>query len=146
MRAEFFLIVFGRILLSLLFILSALSKIGAWGPLVEQLAAKGIPYAPFFLGAALVIELIGGLTLLLGWQARLSAWLLFVYLIPTTGIMHNFWAYTGEEQQVQLVNFLKNLAIMGGLLLVPSSTEQRVIAGREQPERLPERPPQTRAA
>lgn len=144
MRVEFFLIVFGRILLSLLFILSALGKIGAWAPLVQQLAAKGIPYAPFFLGAALVIELVGGLTLLLGWHARLGAWLLFLYLIPTTGIMHNFWAYTGEEQQVQLVNFLKNLAIMGGLLLVPSNSE--VIAAREQPEGLPERPPRTRAA
>ena len=146
MRAEFFLIVFGRILLSLLFILSALSKIGAWAPLVQQLNGKGIPYAPFFLGAALVIELVGGLTLLLGWHARLGAWLLFLYLIPTTVIMHNFWAYTGEEQQVQLVNFLKNLAIMGGLLLVPANTEQRVIAAREQPERLRERSPRTRAA
>jgi putative oxidoreductase len=146
MRSEFFLIVFGRILLSLLFILSALSKIGAWAPLVQQLGAKGVPYAPFFLGAALVIELVVGLLLLLGWHTRLGAWVLFFYLIPTTVIMHNFWTYAGAEQQVQLVNFLKNLAIMGGLLLVPANTEQRVIAALEQPEDVRERSPRTRAA
>ena len=141
MRAEFFLIVFGRILLSLLFILSAASKIAAWAPLAQQLGAKGIPYAPLFLGAALVIELVGGLTLLLGWHARVGAWVLFLYLIPTTAIMHDFWTYTGAEQQVELVNFLKNLAIMGGLLLVPADKKPRLIAAREQTERLPERPP-----
>jgi len=146
MSSRYFSIVFGRILLSLLFILSALSKIGGWNELVQQMTAKGIPLAPAFLAAALFIELVGGLSLLFGFYPRLGAWLLILFLVPTTLIMHNFWAYTGAEQQLQLVNFLKNLAIIGGLLLVPAQTRERMIVAREQSEPMQERPPRPRAA
>ena len=54
--------------------------------------------------------------MLFGWQTRLAAFLLFVYLIPTTLVFHNFWAFEGAKQQDQMFHFLKNLAIMGGLL------------------------------
>jgi len=145
MRGEYFLVIFGRILLSLLFILSGLSKIGGWTELSQQMAAKGIPLVPFFLAAALIVELVGGLALLFGWQARWGAWLLFLYLIPTTLIMHNFWTYSGAEQQLQLIHFLKNLAVMGGLLLVPAQTRDRIAAG-ERPEPMQERPVRPRAA
>ena len=55
---------------------------------------------------------------MLGFKARLGGWALVLYLIPVSHIFHNFWAFTGAEQQMQMINFLKNLAIMGGLLLV----------------------------
>ncbi|HYT56152.1 MAG TPA: DoxX family protein, partial [Verrucomicrobiae bacterium] len=62
--------------------------------------------------------------------ARWGALLLFLYLIPVTLIFHNFWAYSGIEMQTQLVNFLKNLSIMGGLLLVAAYQDTALTAER----------------
>lgn len=108
----------GRVLLSVLFILSAVGKIVSWDVNAQFLASKGLPLIPVLLGAATVVELAGGLALLFGWQVRWGALLLFLYLIPTTLLSHNFWALSGAERQTEMVNFLKNLAIMGGLLAV----------------------------
>ncbi len=75
--------------------------------------------------------------LLLGFKARVGAVLLIIFLIPATLIFHNFWAFEGMERQMQMIMFMKNLAILGGLLLVlglgpgPISVDQRqsTIAG-----------------
>jgi putative oxidoreductase len=115
---ERWLTLLGRILLSLIFILSGLGKIGDWSGTAGSMAAKGMVAVPFFLTMAILFELGGGLTVLLGFKARLGAWALVFYLIPVSLIFHNFWAFTGAEQRMQVINFLKNLAIMGGLLLV----------------------------
>jgi putative oxidoreductase len=104
---EPWLTLLGRILLSLIFILSGLG-----------MAAKGMVAVPFFLTMAILFEIGGGLSILLGFKARLGAWALAFYLIPVSLIFHNFWAFTGADQRMQMINFLKNLAIMGGLLLV----------------------------
>ena len=115
---EPWLTLLGRILLSLIFILSGLGKIGDWSGTAGSMAAKGMVAVPFFLTMAILFELGGGLTVLLGFKALLGAWALVFYLIPVSLIFHNFWAFTGAEQRMQVINFLKNLAIMGGLLLV----------------------------
>ncbi len=67
---------------------------------------------------AAVVELACGLAVLAGFKTRIVAWVLFLYLIPVTFFFHNFWAAQGAEQQTQMINFLKNAAIMGGLLLL----------------------------
>jgi putative oxidoreductase len=108
----------GRLLLSTIFILSGAGKITNPSFDADQMRAKGIPAVMLFFFLALVAELAGGLSILLGLKTRLGAGMLFVYLIPVTLIMHNFWAYTGADRVHQLENFLKNLAIMGGLLLL----------------------------
>lgn len=68
----------------------------------------------------MLVELGGGLALLFGYQARLAAALLALWLVPVTLTFHNFWAFHGPDQQAQVVNFLKNLAIIGGLLRLAS--------------------------
>ncbi len=110
--------VVGRILLSLIFLLSGIGKIADWPGTAGYMASMGMPAIPFFLTMALLFELAGGVSLLVGFKARLGALGLIVFLIPTTLIFHNFWAYAGMERQMQLINFLKNLAILGGLSLV----------------------------
>ena len=67
---------------------------------------------------AAVVELACGLAILTGFKTRIVAWVLFLYLIPVTFFFHNFWAAQGQEQQTQMINFLKNAAIMGGLLVL----------------------------
>jgi uncharacterized membrane protein YphA (DoxX/SURF4 family) len=105
----------GRILLATIFVLSAFGKITQFNSTAAMMAGMGFPAAELFPVGALVFEAVGGLSLLLGYHARIGAWLLILFLIPTTLIFHNFWAFSGPEYQMQMINFLKNLAIMGGL-------------------------------
>jgi putative oxidoreductase len=108
----------GRLLLALIFVRSGLMKIPDWSATAGYMAAKGIPIVPVFLAATIAVEVLGGLSVALGLWARVSAAVLALYLIPVTLIFHKFWGLHGMEQQMQITNFLKNLAIMGGLTLV----------------------------
>jgi putative oxidoreductase len=108
----------GRILLSAIFLLSGFGKIGDWSGTASSMTAHGMVAIPFFLPLAILFEIGGGLSVLLGFRARWGALALICFLVPATVIFHNFWAYAGAERHGQLINFLKNLAILGGLLLL----------------------------
>ena len=107
-----------RLCLAAIFLASCISKFMFFDQTSEYMASKGFVAVPLFLVAAAVVEFIGGLSLVFGFKIRLGATLLLLYLIPTTGIFHDFWNLTGAEQQLQQIMFLKNLAIFGGLLYV----------------------------
>jgi putative oxidoreductase len=121
----------GRILLSAIFISSGISKIFNWEGTAGYMQAQGMPLSPLFLLGAIGVEIVGGLSVLVGFFARLGALALFLFLIPTTLIFHAFWAVPEAHQQIQMIMFMKNLAIMGGLLMVvafgagPVSFDQR---------------------
>jgi len=106
----------GRILVSVVFILGGVGKIAGFSMEEAMVAAKHLPMPAVALGIALLIELVGGLAILLGLFTRLTAWILFLYLIPTTFLFHNFWALEGMDRIDNMIHFEKNLAIMGGLL------------------------------
>lgn len=130
----------GRVLLSTIFILSGLHKIFSWGQTSEQMANEGMVLVPLFLLGAILFETLGGLSVLLGCWIRVGATMLILFLIPTTLIFHDFWTYEGQEQQMQMAHFMKNLAIMGGLVLVlafgagPISLDNRPAAAPTTPE------------
>jgi putative oxidoreductase len=109
---------FGRILISVLFLFSGATKVMAFSMMTGFAQAKGMPFPALMIAGAAAVEILGGLAVLAGLQIRIVAWILFVYLIPTTLIFHDFWALSGATQQDALVHFLKNLGIMGGLLMV----------------------------
>jgi len=108
----------GRILLATIFILSGLTKFTDWQGTANYMASHGVPLVAVLLPLAAIIEVAGGLAVLLGSQSRPAAMMLFMFLIPTTLVFHAFWAYEGDEYVNQLHHFLKNLAIMGGLALI----------------------------
>ncbi len=108
----------GRILLSMVFILGGIGKITGFSYEEGMVAAKHLPLPAVALGIAMAIELLGGLAILIGVRARLTAWIVFLYLIPTTFLFHNFWAVEGADRIDTLIHFEKNLAIMGGLLFL----------------------------
>lgn len=110
--------VVGRVLLTFIFISSGLNKIGSWDETAAHMAAQGMPLVTLFLIGAIVLEVGGGLMVLLGWRARLGALALIVFLVPATAIFHNPMGLEGMEQQMQMIQMFKNIAIMGGLLLV----------------------------
>ncbi|NVB83709.1 MAG: DoxX family protein [Kofleriaceae bacterium] len=106
----------GRILISAIFLLSGFAKFTDPSGAIGYMTAQGIPHAQTLLYIAAAAEVLGGLAILLGFLTRLGALGLFIYLIPTTYFFHHFWNMSGAEAKTQMVNFMKNLAIMGGLL------------------------------
>ncbi len=121
----------GRILLSCIFLVSAYAKLVEWSGSVQMLQVQGLPAAPILLALAVAIEGFGGLAVLTGYFARTGAWALFSYLIPVTFIFHSFWDVGPAQQNMQLVSFLKNLSIMGGLALLAAYGPGRFSLGRE---------------
>jgi putative oxidoreductase len=108
----------GRFLLASIFVESGWGKITGFSGTVAYMAAQGMPLTEFLAVGAIVVELGGAIALMLGWQARWGAIALFLFMIPTTLIFHNFWAAEAAQVQGQTIHFLKNLGIMGGLLYV----------------------------
>jgi putative oxidoreductase len=111
----------GRILLSVVFLLSGVMKAAAYSQVVGYAASKGLPAAGAAIALAAAVEILGGLAILAGFQTRIAAWLLFLYLIPTSLIFHNFWTMQGMAQQENMAHFLKNISIMGGLLILAAN-------------------------
>ena len=109
---------FGRFLLGLIFIIAGWGKIMAYSGTAGYMASKGMPLVSLLLPLTILLELGCGLMLVLGWHARWAALALFLFIIPTTLVFHNFWAAPPAQVQSQMNNFLKNLAIMGGMLYV----------------------------
>jgi len=108
----------GRILLAIIFIKAGFGKIGGWEGTAGYMASKGMPLVAPFLGLTILIELGGGLLLAAGYKARWVALLIFLFLIPVTVIFHPFWGIDAAQVQNQMNNFMKNVAIMGGMLMV----------------------------
>jgi putative oxidoreductase len=108
----------GRILLSAIFIVSGIAKLTDPAGAAGYMTAVGIPSASTLVIIAGLAEVFGGLAIAFGFLGRLASLALFVYLIPTTLIFHGFWRFEGAEMKTQMVNFMKNLGIMGGLALL----------------------------
>ena len=108
----------GRIFLALLFVVSGVGKITGYAGTAAYMASKGLPMVDVLLPLTIAVELGGGLLLALGWKARWAAAVLLLFLIPTTLIFHQFWGLEPKLMQMQKIHFLKNVAIMGGMLMV----------------------------
>jgi putative oxidoreductase len=107
-----------RILIAAIFILAGATKVMHFAATQSQIAGHGIPMPQIATALAVLIELGGGILLVLGFHTKKVAWIMFLYLIPVTVTFHNFWAAPPDMYQMQQLNFMKNLAIMGGLLLL----------------------------
>ena len=108
----------GRILIAQIFLMSGFSKIGGFAGTAGYMSSKGLPMVDVLLAITILIELGGGLMILTGFKARLSAMVLFLWMIPVTLLFHNFWAVPADQQQVQLIMFMKNLTLMGGMMYI----------------------------
>ncbi len=108
----------GRVLLALLFVISGFNKIAGFEGTVGYMASKGLPMPQVLLALTILLELGGGLLLVIGWKVRWVTLAFFLWLIPTTFIFHKFWGIDAAQVQNQMNNFLKNVSIMGGMLLL----------------------------
>ena len=108
----------GRILLAAIFIVFGFDKIGGFEGTVGYMAAKGLPTPQLLLVLTIALELGGGILLAVGFKARWVALAFFLWLIPTTLVFHRFWGIDAAQVQGELTHFLKNISIMGGMLLL----------------------------
>ncbi|MBZ9741316.1 MULTISPECIES: DoxX family protein [unclassified Mesorhizobium] len=109
-------ILIGRILLAVIFLLSGFGKLTAISGTAAYFGGLGLPVPTATAVIVGLIELLGGLAVLVGFQTRIAAWVLAVFTIATGLVAHTGWA-----DQMQMIQFLKNVAITGGFLLLASS-------------------------
>ena len=107
-----------RILIVAIFIYTGITKLMHFSATAHMIGEKGIPLAALAAAIAILIELGGAILIIIGWQTRLAANVQFIYLVFITFMYHNFWAVPPQLHDVQLLNFLKNVGIMGGLLFL----------------------------
>ena len=108
----------GRILLAAMFVISGWGKLTGFAGTAGYIASEGLPFPQLLAAAAIVIEFGGGLLILLGWKTRWSALALAVFLVIITPIFHNFWSAPPDAHMEQVINFQKNVSILGGMLLL----------------------------
>lgn len=106
----------GRLILAWFFVPAGWGKIAGFAGTVGYATSAGLPMPQVGVAIALVIELVGGLMLLVGWRTRWAALALAVFAVVAAIFFHNFWAVPEAQQMMQKLNFTKNLAIAGGLL------------------------------
>lgn len=108
----------GRAFLGALFFISGINKILGFSYVAGWMSSSGVPAASVLLAITIVIEVAGGLMLITGFRPRLAAIVIALFLIPVTIVFHAFWSADAANFQNQLTAFLKNLSILGGMLLV----------------------------
>lgn len=107
-----------RLLLSALFLTAGIRKILGIAGTAGYFAKLGMPMPEVMAWVAVVIEIGSAVLLIAGWNARRAAWLLIVFTAIATAMAHRFWEFDGAQYGNQLNHFLKNVAIIGGLLYV----------------------------
>ena len=108
----------GRIGLALIFLWSGYGKIMHVQETVGYMNAYHLPLASVLIWPAVIVELVGAAMLVTGWKAREAALLLAAYTIVSAFIFHNFWAVPADQALNQTIHFMKNVAMMGGLLQI----------------------------
>ena len=130
----------GRLMIAVIFLLSALgNKIWNFSNVAELMASKGmpqniilgIPAHKYLLCGAIVFLITGGLSVAIGFKARLGAFMLLLFLLAATYYFHDFWNAESDKQPAEMIQFLKNLALTGTMLFIiangagPGSLDKR---------------------
>ena len=108
----------GRVLLAFMFVYSGFGKIGGFERTAANIASKGLPLPEIGAAIAIAVELGGGLMLALGWKARCAALAIAVFTLAAAFLFHNFWTMTDQAMRTNQIMFLKNITIIGGMLMV----------------------------
>jgi putative oxidoreductase len=111
------IVLLGRLLFVLIFVMSGPRHF--MSQTIAYAAAQGVPLAAIAVPLSGVLALAGGLSILLGYRAKIGAWLLVLFLAGVTPMMHNFWAASDPMMyQMQLVMFMKNVSMIGAALVI----------------------------
>jgi putative oxidoreductase len=112
-----YIVLVGRILFSFIFIMTIMGHFSQQD--ISFAAAAGVPLASFAVPVSGIIAFLGGLSIAFGYKAKWGAWLIVLFLVPITLMMHNFWAAPDKmTAQMQMAMFIKNISILGGALMI----------------------------
>jgi putative oxidoreductase len=110
-------VLLGRLLFAAIFLTAGLNHFTKQA--IGYAASQGVPLASIMVPISGLFAIAGGLSILLGYRAKIGAWLIALFLIPVTLMMHKFWTVTDPMMaQVQMIMFMKNVAMLGGALLI----------------------------
>ena len=110
-------VVLGRLLFAVIFLMAGSNHFNK--QTIGYAASQGVPLASIAVPLSGVLAILGGLSILLGYRAKLGAWLIVLFLIPVTLMMHKFWTVSDPMmEQIQMVMFMKNVSMLGGALLI----------------------------
>ena len=110
-------VVLGRFLFVLIFVMAGANHFSK--QTIGYAASQGVPLAAISVPLSGVLAIVGGLSILLGYRSKLGAWLIVLFLIPVTLMMHKFWTVADPMMaQIQMVLFMKNVSMLGGALLI----------------------------
>lgn len=130
-----YIVVIGRVLYALIFITSG--SFHFTDAAADYASSQGVPAAPILVPLAGVMAIVGGLSILLGFKARWGAWIIVLFLVPVTLMMHRYWALDDPMQrQIQMAMFMKNTSMLGAALLIawfgagPVSVDERASVHR----------------
>ncbi len=111
------IVLLGRFLFALIFVMSGPRHF--MSQTIGYAASQGVPLASIAVPLSGILALAGGLSILLGYRAKIGAWLIVLFLVGVTPLMHKFWGVTDPMvQQMQMVMFFKNVSMLGGALLI----------------------------
>lgn len=108
----------GRVLLALIFIIAGFGKITGFEGTVGYITSVGLPAPQLAAVVAIIVEFGGGIMLAIGWKARWAAAALFIFTLVAGILFHAFWSSPADQAMMQQIQFMKNLAIMGGMLYI----------------------------
>lgn len=120
----------GRVGIAVLFLWSGYGKLAYMDGNIGYMKAYGMPAAALLIWPVLIVELVAGAMLLVGWKTRWAALALFVFTIPATFIFHAYWGVPADQALNQQIHLMKNLAIVGGLLYVFAYGSGRIALDR----------------
>jgi putative oxidoreductase len=107
----------GRILFSLIFLVAGLGHFSAQS--IGYASAQGVPLASVLVPFSGILSIAGGLSILLGYKAKLGAWLLIIFLIPVTFMLHRFWTIPDPMmKQMDMAMFMKNIGLLGAAFFI----------------------------
>ena len=107
----------GRFLFAAIFLMSSFGHFS--DTTIRYAASQGVPLAQIAVPVSGLIALAGALSILLGYKAKIGAWLLVIFLVPVTVMMHRFWGISDPQiAQMQMIMFMKNISMLGGALLI----------------------------
>jgi putative oxidoreductase len=110
------ILLLGRLLVAAMFLPSGVSKLSNFQGFSASLADKGLPHPELWAVAAVALEVLGPIALIIGIFPRLTALALIAFVIAATATSHRFWEYQEPQRRAQEINFSKNVGVMGGLL------------------------------
>jgi putative oxidoreductase len=111
------MVLLGRFLFALIFVTAGANHFSK--QTIGYAASQGVPLTGIAVPLSGVLAIVGGLSILLGYRAKLGAWLIVLFLVPVTLMMHKFWGVQDPMMaQIQMVMFMKNVSMLGGALLI----------------------------